>query len=79
MNFKTILMPKVILAKFLLQKSYSYLTFLTKVYFNSDLERMKLKQLLHLPHLHRHKDKVVNQVWLNRLLEYFGPKSDIVR
>ena len=29
MNFKTILMPKGILAKILSQKSYSYLTFLT--------------------------------------------------
>ena len=32
MNFKTISMPKGILEKFLSQKSYSYLTFLTFKY-----------------------------------------------
>ena len=34
MNFKTILMPKVILAKCLSQKNYYYRTYLTEVRFN---------------------------------------------
>ena len=41
MNFKTILMPKVILAKFLSQKNYSYLTFLT---FKCGLESLEIVQ-----------------------------------
>ena len=43
MNFKTILMPKVILAKLLSQKSYSSLTFLTYVRFCKSLSQSSVE------------------------------------